>query len=83
MDALTHAGRPDATALECQAGQALAWRPGSAGVLSLNSNSLESLNGARCASVSEFDSTRVTKEYGTTHDLRAAVWRPFSELNSP
>ncbi len=45
----------------------------------MNSNSLESLNGAQCASVLELDSTGVTTGDGHTHDLRAALRLPFSD----
>ena len=45
----------------------------------MNSKSLENMNGARCASVLELDSTGVTTGDGDTHDLRAAVRRPYSE----
>jgi hypothetical protein len=44
---------------------------------SVNSNSLESLNGAQCASMYKLDSTGVTTGDGNTHDLRAALRLPF------
>ena len=45
----------------------------------MDSNSQESLNRAQCASVLELDSTGITTGGGNTHDLRAAIRRPFSE----
>jgi hypothetical protein len=45
---------------------------------SVNSNSLERLNGAQCASMYTLDSTGVTTGDGhDTHDVRAAMRLPF------
>jgi hypothetical protein len=45
---------------------------------SVNSNSLERLNGAQCASMYTLDSTGVTTGDGNdTHDLSAALRLPF------